>query len=135
MLSCGPHQSTIGNAQSRHVLTDVRSACGHWSTGPSGVWAQSRARIRRAISLWPWNGLCATDEPEREGAIVQYSDAGVDAHLMPALPGATLLSLEARQLEIPKSRIAFSLKMSGFTSSLMAIFSRSAIQRSGVRRG
>jgi hypothetical protein len=43
----------MGKAQSRQVLTDVRSDCGHASTGPSGVRDQSSSRIRRAISLWP----------------------------------------------------------------------------------
>jgi hypothetical protein len=45
----------MGNAQSRHVLTDVRSDCGQRSTGPSGVFDQSSSRIRRAISVLPGN--------------------------------------------------------------------------------
>src|SRR6478672_7247148 len=43
----------MGNAQSRQVLTEVRSDWGHVSTGPSAVWDQSSSRIRRAISVWP----------------------------------------------------------------------------------
>src|SRR5882757_2288744 len=53
MASSGPHHRTMGNAQSRQVLTDVRSDCGQLSTGPSGVFDQSSARMRRAISLLP----------------------------------------------------------------------------------
>jgi hypothetical protein len=49
----GPHHKTMGNAQFRHVLTDVRSDCGHCSTGPSGVVDQSSWRMRCAISLLP----------------------------------------------------------------------------------
>src|SRR5262249_38414316 len=44
---------TIGKAQSRQVLTDVRNDCGHRSAGPSVVFDQSNARMRRAISLVP----------------------------------------------------------------------------------
>ena len=72
MLSWGPHQSTMGKAQSRQVLTHVRRADGHVSTGPSAVFDQSSARMRRAISLVPLNGLCNIDGDEC-GLILQHS--------------------------------------------------------------
>src|SRR6185295_15233532 len=53
MASSGPHQMTMGNAQLRQLLTEVRSDCGHASTGPRVVLDQSSSRMRLAISLSP----------------------------------------------------------------------------------
>ncbi|GMT97720.1 hypothetical protein KH5H1_18390 [Corallococcus caeni] len=39
--------------EDRHRLTVVRRLCGHVSTGPSGVFDQSMARINRPISPPP----------------------------------------------------------------------------------
>src|SRR5687768_8155049 len=53
MTRSGPHQTRIGKAQLRHVLTDVRRDCGQPSTGPSTERDQSWDRIRAPISPAP----------------------------------------------------------------------------------
>src|SRR6476620_6209288 len=53
MTSSGPHQMTIGNAQSRAILMEVRRLCGHEAIGPSAVFDQSISRMSLSISPPP----------------------------------------------------------------------------------
>src|SRR5262245_6926845 len=53
MMSSGPHQITMANDEPRQVLTAERRLRGHWRGGPSGVEAQSKARISAPSSPPP----------------------------------------------------------------------------------
>src|SRR5579883_1353621 len=52
-MRSGPHQTRIGKAQLRQMLTDVRSDCGQRSGVPNGVWLQSKRRMSAPISPPP----------------------------------------------------------------------------------
>jgi len=70
--------------------------------------------------------------------VKNYPFAEVNTAIADSLSGATIkpvLTFQPSVLPSPSSRAALSLKMPGLTSSLIAIFSRSAIHRSGVSTG
>src|SRR5262245_29882428 len=55
-MSRSPHQTNIGCREVSMMRTAVRSAWGQLATGPSGVRAQSVARMSRPSSPPPANG-------------------------------------------------------------------------------
>src|SRR5689334_13343194 len=74
MTSSGPHQITMGKAQSRAILTEVRRLCGQEAIGPSGVFDQSNSRMSLSISppparksLWPADFISTSSFPKVVG--------------------------------------------------------------------
>src|SRR5689334_9283612 len=83
----------MGKREVRQMFTAARSGWGHRSTGPSGVCAQSKARISRAISLSPGkmrSSAIVSDACSATSAVVifllrAFLFAGLDVRLIVSL--------------------------------------------------